>query len=105
MVTEEKIAGSVRSHVKLQIVNDVLKISADSTAGSTYDELFIEHDGDDISIAFNNRFLMDSIKACDSDKILLSLSSPLTSMNIQPDPNGEEVRDEIFMLLPVRTKD
>jgi DNA polymerase-3 subunit beta len=104
LVTEEKIAGSVRSHVKLEAAADVLKISAVSSAGSTYDELFIEHEGDDIVIAFNNRYLIDSIKACDSEKILLSLSSPLTSMNIQP-ADEENANDEIFMLLPVRTKD
>ena len=105
LVTEEKIAGSVRSHVKIEAAADVLKISAVSAAGSTYDELFIEHEGDDITIAFNNRYLIDSIKACDSEKILLNLSSPLTSMNIQPADEGEDVNDEIFMLLPVRTKD
>ncbi|MBE6576836.1 MAG: DNA polymerase III subunit beta [Ruminococcaceae bacterium] len=105
LVTEEKIAGSMRSHVKLEASGDVLKISAVSTAGSTYEELFIEHEGDDIVIAFNNKYLIDSIKACDSEKILLNLSSPLTSMNIQPADEGEDVNDEIFMLLPVRTKD
>ncbi len=105
LVTEEKIAGSMRSHVKLEATGDVLKISAVSAAGSTYEELFIEHEGDDIVIAFNNKYLMDSIKACDSEKILLNLSSPLTSMNIQPADEGEDVNDEIFMLLPVRTKD
>lgn len=105
LVTEEKIAGSVRSHVKLEVAADVLKISAVSSAGSTYDELFIEHEGEDINIAFNNRYLMESIKACESEKIMLSLSSPLTSMNIQPDEDAENACDEIFMLLPVRTKD
>ena len=105
LITEEKIAGSVRSHVKLEIVEDVLKISAISSAGSTYDELFIEHVGDDINIAFNNRYLMDSIKACESEKIILSMSSPLTSMNIEPDKCESENTEEIFMLLPVRTKD
>jgi DNA polymerase-3 subunit beta len=104
LVTEEKIAGSVRSHVKLEMSSDVLKISAVSTAGSTYDELFIEHEGDDIVIAFNNKYLMDSLKACDSENVLLSLSSPLMSMNIQP-ADEDEANEEIFMLLPVRTKD
>lgn len=104
LVTEEKIAGSVRSHVKLDVVGDVLKISAVSSAGSTYDELFIDHKGEDLLIAFNNRFLIDSVKACSDEKIILSMSSPLTSMNIQPaaEDEGEE---EIFMLLPVRMKD
>ena len=107
LVTEEKIAGSVRSHVKLDINADVLKISAVSAAGSTYEELFIEHDGGEILIAFNNRYLMDSIKACESNSIKLSLSSPLTSMNIEPIDNDYEQsgKEEIFMLLPVRMKD
>lgn len=104
LVTEEKIAGSVRSHVKLDVAQDVLKISAVSSAGSTYDELFIEHTGDDLLIAFNNRYLIDSIKACSDEKIVLSMSSPLTSMNIQP-AFEEEGEEEIFMLLPVRMKD
>lgn len=104
LVTEEKIAGSVRSHVKLDVVGDVLKISAVSSAGSTYDELFIDHTGDDLLIAFNNRYLIDSVKACSDEKIVLSMSSPLTSMNIQPAVE-EEGEEEIFMLLPVRMKD
>ncbi len=107
LVTEEKIAGSVRSHVKLDIADDVMKVSAVSTAGSTYEEVYIGHEGDGILIAFNNRYLMDSIKSCDSEEIRLSMSSPLTSMNIEPVDNDYEKNgsDEIFMLLPVRMKD
>lgn len=106
LITEEKIAGSVRSHVKLDVSEAALKISAVSSAGSTYDELAINHDGDDIVIAFNNRFLIDTIKSCDSEKLMLKMSSPLTSMNIQPcDENGNVGDEEIFMLLPVRTKE
>jgi DNA polymerase-3 subunit beta len=104
LVTEERIAGSVRSHVKLEVAADTLKISAVSSAGSTYDELYIDHVGEDILIAFNNRYLIDSIRACDSEKIKISLSSALTSINIEP---GDEVegKEEIFMILPVRMKE
>ncbi len=104
LVTEERIAGSVRSHVKLDISGDLLKISAVSAAGSTYDELNIIHEGGNLLIAFNNRFLSESIRACSSDKIRLSMSSPLTSMNIEP-AEKEDGKEEIFMLLPVRMKD
>ena len=85
----------------------MLKVSAVSTAGSTYEEIYIDHDGADILIAFNNRYLMDSIRACESDQIKVSMSSPLTSMNIEPMENDydENGSDEIFMLLPVRMKD
>ncbi len=104
LVTEERIAGSVRSHVKLEVVGKEMKISAVSSAGSTYDELFVEHGGEDILIAFNNRYLIDSVRACDSEKLTLQLSSPLTSMNIRPVEEKED-EEEVFMLLPVRMKE
>ena len=103
LITEEKIANSVRSHVRIEVVEDLFKVSAISSAGSIYDELNVEHSGDDISIAFNNRFLLDSIRSCRSDMIKISMSSPHMGINIEPsdDENGEE----LFMLLPVRTRD
>lgn len=104
LVTEERIAGSVRSHVKIEVCEGLLKISATSASGSTYDEIAVEHEGPDLVIAFNNRFLIDSVRACDADKIRISMSSPLTSINIEP-CDAEEGREEVFMILPVRMKD
>lgn len=104
LVTEERIAGSVRSHVKLDLAAGLLKISAVSSAGSTYDEINVEHEGDDLLIAFNNRYLIDTVRACGADELILSMSSPLASMNIAP-ATEEEGKDEIFMLLPVRMKE
>lgn len=109
LITEEKVAGSSgRSHVKLETTDTVLKISANSGAGSAYDEISIVREGDDIVIAFNNRYLMDCLRACTAERIKLSLSSALTSMNIEPaDPETEENigNSELFMLLPVRMKE
>jgi DNA polymerase-3 subunit beta len=104
LVTEERIAGSVRSHVKLEFDDNILRISANSSAGSTYDEIETVSEGGKIAIAFNNRYLIDSIRSCTGEKIRLSLSSPLTSMNIQP-LDSDDGSDDIFMLLPVRTKE
>lgn len=107
LITEEKIAGSVRAHVKLDFSEDILRISAISAAGSTYDELGIEHEGDDLVIAFNNRFLIDGVRSCDSERIRMAMSSPLGSMNMTPVDNDYEAegKEELYMLLPVRTKD
>ncbi len=104
LITEEKVAGSVRSHVRLEVQGNTLKISATSGTGSSYDEVAIGHEGDDLIIAFNNRYLIDSLRACSADRIKLSMSSPLSSINIEP--NDEDTADEdLFMLLPVRMKD
>lgn len=103
LITEERIAGSVRSHVRVEVVGDIMKVSAVSAAGSIYDEFEIEHTGDDLSIAFNNRYLIDSIRACRSQTVKLSMSSPLMSINVEP--CDDEEGTELFMLLPVRTRD
>lgn len=105
LITEERVAGSVRSHVKLQLEGGLLKVLAASSAGSTYDEIEVEHEGGDLVIAFNNRFLIDSVRACDSDRVRLALSSPLTSVNIEPADGGDGACEDLFMLLPVRMKD
>lgn len=104
LITEEKITGSVPSNVKLTIEDGILKISAISKNGSSYDEIPVEQEGDNITIAFRNKYLIDSIRSCDTDKIKISLSSPLTSVNIEP-VDGDEANNEIYMLLPVRMKD
>ena len=116
LITDEKIAGSVRSPVKLELSGNLLKITAVSSAGTTYDELAVEHEGDDVTISFNNRYLMDTVRACEGDEVKISLNSPLTPIILEPtgyenevDENGEDKKDEekedLFVLLPVRTKD
>ncbi|MBR2722628.1 MAG: DNA polymerase III subunit beta [Clostridia bacterium] len=104
LVTEEKVAGSVRSHVKLSFEEGILKISAISTLGSTYDEIDVEQDGQDLLIAFNNRFLIESLRACESEQVKLSMTSALTSINIEPAEKRED-QEDLFMLLPVRMKE
>ena len=101
LITEERIAGSVRSSVRLEFAGGVLKVMAASSAGSTYDEVDIDHMGDDLLIAFNNRYLIDSVRACTADTIKISLSSALTSINIEPAYEREGIREQ-FMLLPVK---
>lgn len=105
LVTEERVAGSVRTHVKLQLEGGLLKIIANSSAGSTYDEIEVQHEGADIIIAFNNRFLIDSVRACEGDMLRIALSSPLASVNIEPVEEKEDGSEDIFMLLPVRIKE
>ena len=47
--------------------------------------------------------LIDSLKSCSSDVVKISLSSALTSINIEP--AEDEKIHELFMLLPVRMKE
>ncbi len=105
LITEERVSGALKANVKLQLDGPVLKVMANSAAGSTYDEIDINHEGGDLVIAFKNRFLTDSVRACESDRVRVALSSHLTSVNIEPLDAENEESEDLFMLLPVRMKD
>ena len=108
LITEERVPGAVRSSVRLDIVGGMLKVSAVSGLGSSYDEMSIRHEGDDLTIAFNNRYLMDSLRACRAGDVRLSMSTSLSSINIEPVLSEEETaagESELYFLLPVRTKE
>lgn len=104
LVTEEKIAGSLRSNVKLTFDGSLLKITATSAAGATYDEIEIGDIGTPLTIGFNNRYLMNSVRACTSERICVEFTSHLSQFLITPaEPKPDT--SEVFMLLPVRLKD
>ena len=108
LITEERVPGAVRSSVRLDIVGGMLKVSAVSGLGSSYDEMPIRHEGGDLTIAFNNRYLMDSLRACRAGDVRLSMSTSLSSINIEPVLSEEETaagESELYFLLPVRTKE
>ncbi len=110
LITEEKVAGAVRSHVKLTLEGEMLKITAQSGAGSSYDELRVAHDGDDIVIGFNNRYLLDSLRACRADTVKISMTSPRMAIHIEPAESETEGEDksfehDLFFLLPIRMQD
>ena len=101
LITEERIIGEVRPNVKLNLEDGLLKISAVSSAGSMYDEIPVKHEGENLLIAFNNRYLIDSVGSCGGENIKIDLSSPLSSIIMTP-VEKEENEEEEFMLLPVR---
>ena len=53
------------------------------------------------------KIYIDGVRSCDCEKVKMSLSSPLGSMNMTPADNDYEKdgKEELYMLLPVRTKD
>lgn len=103
VVTEEKIPGSTRTPLKFNLEGNMLKLTANSSAGSSYDEMEVEHTGDDLVIAFDNRYLIDAIRSCCTERVRIELSTPLYSINIIP-LDAEDGSNDLFFLLPVRMK-
>lgn len=105
LMIEEK-SGAGRGYVKCTFEGQKLIITSDSVSGSVYDEIPIEKEGDDIKIGFNCRFLLDAIRAADSEKIKIALSTPLMGISITA-ADGDETaeNDFLFFVMPVRMKE
>ena len=77
-----------------------IKASCESAIGNADDRIDAEIEGDRIEIGFNSRYLLDALRAVETDKVLLEMSGPLSPIKILP-PEGN---DFLFLVLPVRIK-
>ena len=104
LVAEEKIQGSARSHVKVVVTGNMMTLTSSSVNGKVYDEIECVHEGDDIEIGFNCRYLINSVRAADSDEVKITMKSPKQSITIEPVEKKED-SDFFYMVLPVRMKE
>ena len=129
IVTEDKLGGSGRSHVKLDFEGGEITMSSVSAGGSVYEKIPAAIDGAPLSIGFNCRYLLEALKACpsDCDRLRIRLQTPLmgvviepaegtTFLNARPDPAvygdrapaaeaaEKEMREDMFMyfVMPIR---
>ncbi len=101
LVTEEKQQGQVKSPVICTFEEGILTVTSSSITGRVNDEIPVKQEGDTIEIGFNCRFLYDAMKACDCEKVKISMTSPLMGMTIEPVGEEEEGRF-LLLVLPVR---
>ncbi len=56
--------------------------------------------GEPVSMGFNNKYLLDALKASDCDMIKMEINGALSPMRVMP-LEGESF---LFLVLPVRVK-
>lgn len=85
--------------VKLNITGNKIDISCKTVRGYVNDSVIIDHEGGDILIGLNCRFMLDALNACDEDEILMEFSAPTSGCFIKPEDGSDKYT---FMVLPVR---
>lgn len=85
LVTEDKALGQAKTSVRFTLEDQTLQVSAISVNGTVNEEIPVEKTGPDLKIGFNCRYLLDALRACDTEHIRLALVSPLVSMVITAD--------------------
>ncbi len=101
LIAEEKSQGNARSYVKLTIEDGALLLTSKSISGEVYDEVPAETSGGTLKIAFNCRYLINSIRASEGEEIMLAFKGATQSMTVTPVEKKDD-EDFFYMVLPVR---
>ena len=96
------INDKLKSPLRCKFENGSLSITSRTAIGSAFDRCPIDGDGKGLEIGFNNRFLMDAVKAAPSGKVRLELNTPTSPCLILPVKG--EADNFLYMVLPVRLK-
>ena len=88
--------------VKLEIINGVVSAHVNSPeVGRVNEEIDTESiSGQDLTISFNPTYLIDSLKAIDSEKVIISFISAVRPFTLVPNDDAENF---IQLITPVRT--
>ena len=104
IIAEEKIQGSGRSYVKVKVEDQCLGLTSISVNGTVNDEMDCVHEGEDIEIGFNCRYLINSVKVAEGENIKITLKSASSAITIEPCEKDESF-EYFYMILPVRMND
>jgi len=94
ILSNEKFRG-----VSLHIASGILKVASHNPDQEhASDEMDVDYQGEAIEIGFNVNYLLEALKACDSEKIDLGLLDPNTSCTF----HAAESSDTLYLIMPMR---
>lgn len=94
------INDKTKAPVRCIFKDGTVKISCYTTLGKLNDEFTADISGPTVEIGFNCRYLLEALKAAESDKVRLQLNGGLSPMKIVP-LQGDAY---VFLVLPMRLK-
>lgn len=94
------ITDRLKSPLRCIFDDNLVKISSVTSLGTANDRINAQIEGNRVEIGFNNRFLLDALKVCDTEDVKISLNGSLSPITLKP-IEGENF---LFLVLPVRLK-
>ncbi|MBE7020986.1 MAG: DNA polymerase III subunit beta [Ruminococcaceae bacterium] len=94
------ITPDVKSPLKLEISQNQIYMSAVTKNGKAEDTVSCETKGNDLTIGFNHKYLLDALRACDSKNIKMEFTSSLNPLVIK----GVDTDEFIYLILPLKLR-
>ncbi|MBO5917784.1 MAG: DNA polymerase III subunit beta [Oscillospiraceae bacterium] len=95
------ISDKLKSPLRCVFDDGLLSITTKTGIGDAADQCPIIGNGGGLEIGFNNKYLMDALKAAPADRVRLEMSSGVAPCIILP---AEGEQNFVYMVLPVRLK-
>ena len=89
------------SPLRCKIGNGNVQFNAQTALGAATDTMAAEIDGDDLEIGLNFRFLLDALKAAETDRVRLQFGGAFSPVTITP-VDGDSF---LFLILPMRMRE
>ena len=99
-------ANKTTNQVRLKVSGSEILISAEDLdfSNEANERISCEHDGDDIEIGFNAKFLIEILSNIHSDKVIFKLSEPNRAGLVLPE-DIEDEEDLTMIVMPVMLND
>lgn len=94
------IVERLRTPVTCRFEDGVFHATCTTELGNAQDEMPVKMEGESMTIGCNSRFLIDALRAAETDEIEISMSGPVSPIVIRP-TQGDAF---LFIVLPVRIK-
>ena len=104
IIADEKIKGSDMGYVKIKAGDQIFHIKSTSVNGKVKDEIECIHEGDDIEMGFNCRYIMNSVRVAEGENIVISMKTPTLAITIEAAEKKEEF-DYLYIVLPIKLKE
>ncbi len=95
------ISEKLKSPLRCVFGDGVVSITTKTAIGDAADQCATAGDGGGLEIGFNNKYLMDALKAAPADKLRMEFTSGVAPCVILPAEGDENF---VYMVLPVRLK-
>lgn len=95
------ISEKMKSPVRCVFGDGILQVTSSTALGKASDESVIDGNCEDLEIGFNNKYVLDVLRAAPADQIMIKLNTAITPCIFAP--CGEE-ENFLYMVLPIRMK-
>ena len=93
------IRGDKNNLITFDIKNGKIILTANSDMGKVEETVSADLDGKEIKIAMNGKYLLDALKALDSEEIVMSFNTSVSPFTLENEGEGRSQ----YLILPVRT--